>query len=140
MEDESIQSYRRPVGRGLTLRDIILVCFRHRQLIIVTCGVIFVGSLIYAVVTPRTYEAETKILVKRERADPVVTPENNASPILTTGVTEEDLNSEVELLKSRDLLEHVVITCGLDRLPAYSVLGSVLRAVRKISPDQGNTE
>jgi uncharacterized protein involved in exopolysaccharide biosynthesis len=140
MEDESIQSYRRPVGRGLTLRDIILVCFRHRQLIIGTCGVIFVGSLIYAVVTPRTYEAETKILVKRERADPVVTPENNASPILTTGVTEEDLNSEVELLKSRDLLEHVVITCGLDRLPAYSVLGSVLRAVRKISPDQRNTE
>jgi uncharacterized protein involved in exopolysaccharide biosynthesis len=139
METESIQSYRSTLGRAPTLRDIAMVCFRHRQLILLTFTVIFVGSLVYVALTPRTYQAETKILVKRERADPVITPENNASPILTTGVTEEDLNSEVELLQSSDLLERVVITCGLDRLPAYSVVGSVLRTVGKISPEQGNT-
>lgn len=102
MEDESMQSYRGTLRRAPTLRDIALVCFRNWQLILLTFGVIFLGSLVYIVITPRTYQAETKILVKRERADPVVTPENNASPILTTGVTEEDLNSEVELLGSRD--------------------------------------
>ena len=134
MEDESIQSYRSTLSRAPTLRDIALVCFRYRQLILLTFWCIFLGSLVYVVITPRTYQAETEILVKRERADPVVTPENNASPILTTGVTEEDLNSEVELLGSSDLLEKVVITCGLDRLPAYSVVGSVLRMVGKISP------
>jgi uncharacterized protein involved in exopolysaccharide biosynthesis len=31
-------------------------------------------------------------------------------------VTEEELNSEVELLKSRDLLENVVVTCNLQNL------------------------
>jgi uncharacterized protein involved in exopolysaccharide biosynthesis len=140
MEEDNVQFYRSPRGRAPTLRDTILVCFRHRQLILLTCASIFVGALVYVVITPKTYQAETKILVKRERADPVVTPENNASPILTTGVTEEDLNSEVELLRSSDLLERVVITCGLDRLPSYSVVGSVLRTLGNISPKKSNTE
>jgi uncharacterized protein involved in exopolysaccharide biosynthesis len=140
MEDESFQVYQGTPRRAPTLRDIALVCFRHRQFILLTFGAIFLSLLGYVVITPRTYQAETKILVKRERADPVVTPENNASPILTTGVTEEDLNSEVELLKSGDLLERVVITCGLAHPPAYSLVGSVLRTVRKISPEQGNSQ
>jgi uncharacterized protein involved in exopolysaccharide biosynthesis len=140
MEEESIQSYRSSLRRAPTLRDTVLVCFRHRQLILLTFSLIFVGALVYVVITPRTYQAETKILVKRERADPVVTPETNSSPILTTGVTEEDLNSEVELLKGSDLLEKVVITCGLDRLPADSLVGPVLGTVSKVSPQRGSTE
>ena len=140
MEDESIQSYRGTLRRIPTLRDIAMVCFRNQQLILLTVGAIVLSSLVYVLITPRTYQAESMILVKRERADPVVTPENNATPILTTGVTEEDLNSEVELLRSSDLLEKVVITCGLDRPPAYSIVGSALRMVSKILPEKGNSD
>ena len=68
-----------------------------------------------ALLLPRKYEAEMKILVNRERVDPVVTsnPEAQAGPSIVPVVSEEDLNSEVELLKSRDLLEKVVVACGL---------------------------
>jgi hypothetical protein len=38
----------------------------------------------------------------------VLTPSPNASSFITQEVTQEDLNSEVELLKRRDLLEKAV--------------------------------
>jgi uncharacterized protein involved in exopolysaccharide biosynthesis len=60
------------------------------------------------------YEAEMKILVERQRSDSMVTPSANA-PAEFSGdqVSEEDLNSEVELLDSYDLLRGVVLTTGL---------------------------
>ena len=54
--------------------------------------------------------------MNRDRADDVVTP-NPDTRIVTSqapSVTEEDLNSEVELLKSRDLLEQVALACNLE--------------------------
>lgn len=129
MNTKSIDLYGGMVRRAPTLRDIAWVCFRHRQLIVVTFCAILAGSVLHVLITPRTYEAETEILVKRERADPIVTPENNATPILATEVSEEDLNSEVELLKSRDLLEKVVIACGLDRQSDDSVIEDLFHRV-----------
>ena len=63
-------------------------------------------------ISPRQYEADFKIMVKRERAETLVTPDDKSQ----TGppeITELDLNSEAELLKSRDLLEKVVIATGV---------------------------
>ena len=77
---------------------------------------IFLGALISTLVLPRKYEAEMKILVNRDRADAVVTPDQGV-PIgaeQLAAVSEEDINSEVELLKSHDLLEKVVVACRLD--------------------------
>ena len=55
-----------------------------------------------------------KILVRRERVDPVVTSQPNAPPQLVQAeITESELNSEVELLNSQDLLRKVVIANSL---------------------------
>jgi uncharacterized protein involved in exopolysaccharide biosynthesis len=139
MNTESIELYSGMPRRAPTLRDIASVCFRHRQLVVVTFSAIFVGSLLYVLITPRTYSVETEILVKRERADPVVTAQSNATPILSTGVSEEDLNSEVELLKSRDLLEKVVIACGLGRQPIHSAIGNLIARLTMSSPERDGT-
>ncbi len=97
-----------------TLRDFLAVGFRRRRLIAISFLGIFFGALLCAVLLPEQYQAHMKIFVKRERVDPVVTTEPNALPqVVREPVTEEDLNSEVELLKSEDLLEQVVVTCGL---------------------------
>lgn len=126
MRTETIELYSGMPHRTPTLRDIASVCFRHRQLIVVTFCAIFLGSLWHVLFTPRTYKAETEILVERERAYPVVTPQNNATQLFSEEISEEDLNSEVELLKSRDLLEKVVIACGLARQPDHSVLRNLV--------------
>jgi uncharacterized protein involved in exopolysaccharide biosynthesis len=122
MDSEYIELCAASARRTPTLRDMVRVFFRHWHVILVTFSVIVVTVCVYTLVRPRTYEAETEILVKRERADPIVTPDSNASPRVTQAVTEEDLNSEVQLLQSRDLLEAVVIARGLDRT---SVAGGI---------------
>jgi uncharacterized protein involved in exopolysaccharide biosynthesis len=55
-----------------------------------------------------------KILVQRQRSDAMITSSANAPDQLSGDqVSEEDLNSEVELLNSEDLLRKVVLTTGL---------------------------
>jgi uncharacterized protein involved in exopolysaccharide biosynthesis len=69
-------------------------------------------TILIAWLTPPRYDARIRILVKRERLDPVVGAEPN-QPVVARDMTETDLNSEVELLKSRDISEKVVIETGL---------------------------
>ena len=60
------------------------------------------------------YKAEMKILVRRERMDPVVTSQSNVpSQVVQPEISEAELNSEVELVKSPHLLEKVVIANNL---------------------------
>jgi uncharacterized protein involved in exopolysaccharide biosynthesis len=102
-------------GNGVhspTPRDLLAIAFRHRRLMVLSFLGVLSGAILTAVLQPNRYEATMKILVKPARVDPVATPEA-ALPQFATGVTEEELNSEVELLKSRDLLEKIVRTCDL---------------------------
>jgi uncharacterized protein involved in exopolysaccharide biosynthesis len=112
--------------RTPTLRDFMMVIFRHKGMIIFSFLAIFLGVALGTYLLPKQYEAHIKILVKRERADPVVTSSSNAPTLITQDVTQEDLNSEVELLKSRDLLEKVVVACGLHNQQSASILDKVL--------------
>jgi uncharacterized protein involved in exopolysaccharide biosynthesis len=99
----------------LTLRDLAMPVFRQRRLALLVFVGVLVGAVLSALLLPREFEAEMKILVNRDRVDTVVTPDPNAAEVVAPvpAVSEEDINSEVELLKSRDLLENVVTTSGL---------------------------
>src|SRR5580658_9537010 len=115
MDKLTIQANGERPQLAITLRDVVAPVFRQRRLATLIFAGIFVGAILTALLLPRKYEAEMKILVNRERVDPVVTP-NPDMPVPTgplTAISEEDMNSEVELLKSRDLLEKVALDCGL---------------------------
>ena len=114
IEELAIRSSGEPV-LALTLRDAVMPIFRHRRLVTLVFLGIFLGAILGMLLLPRKYEAEMKILVNRERVDAVVTPDadNANGPGIVPAVSEEDLNSEVELIKSRDLLERVAIACEL---------------------------
>jgi len=116
MDELSIQPKTPSRDATLTLRDSVAPVFRQRRIALAIFIGIFGGAALAAALTPARYEAEMKILVNRDRADELVTPVPDAR-IMTSqppSVTEEDLNSEVELLKSRDLLERVAIACNLE--------------------------
>jgi uncharacterized protein involved in exopolysaccharide biosynthesis len=74
---------------------------------------VFGAASIAVLLQPKTYEAQMKILVKRERVEPVVSADPDLPTQARTDVTEAELNSEVELLRSRDLLEQVAVASGL---------------------------
>lgn len=99
-------------GFSPTLRELLAPVFRRRRLVAIAFLVILLAAMGVALLLPTQYEAQMKILVKRERVDPIVTPDEPALAPPHTDVTEEELNSEVELLKGRDLLEKVVLACN----------------------------
>lgn len=66
------------------------------------------------------YESEFKVLVNRERPG-ATSSDPAAASRAVANVTEEEVNTEVALLKSRDLLSKVVSINGLDGPPKNAV-------------------
>jgi uncharacterized protein involved in exopolysaccharide biosynthesis len=136
MEETILQLDKRNEVSRVSLRDVIAPVFRRRRLVVWSFLIVFLGSVVAAIVLPKQYQAEMKILVKRERIDPTVTSDKTTVIEPRSEVTEEQVQSEVELLQSRDLLESVVKACDLapagdgrgDHEPAIGLA----RAVRKL--------
>jgi uncharacterized protein involved in exopolysaccharide biosynthesis len=84
---------------------------------------------------PRQYQSTAKFLVRNARQDLVVNPSSGSASVRMDDVSEETLNSEIELLKSRDLLERVVRELRLDTPEKAGEDESLAleRAVRKLS-------
>ena len=113
MEDQN-SNFDGARARSPTLRDLLAIVFRHRGLARLLLPRNPPGDRPFPVDgLPKQYEAEMKILVKRERTDPVITSDPNASMQFSTNATEEELNSEVELSRA--------VTCSRKSLsPAAS--------------------
>jgi len=121
MEGQEIVARRNPVALSWTLRDVVAMGFRRRRAAVLCFFGVLAGTIAYAVLSPE-YRAETKILVRRQRVDPVVTADPNQPMTIQSEVSEEELNSEVELIKSDDVLRKVVAQCGLDKSASRGLL------------------
>src|ERR1017187_3645410 len=96
-----------------TLRELAMVLFRRRRVFVCVSGLVLAAAVLYAFAGTK-YEADMKVLVRRGRANAPVTSEENAPLDLTRIViTEEELNSEVELLRDDDVLRRVVRETGI---------------------------
>src|SRR6202162_259944 len=99
---------RRETEPSPTMRELAVILFRQRKLFVGVSGLVFVLAVVYAI-AGAAYRAQIRVLVRRGRADPPATAQPNAPPAFSrVEVTEEDLNSEVELLKDDDVLRRVV--------------------------------
>jgi uncharacterized protein involved in exopolysaccharide biosynthesis len=102
----------------LSTRDILSIGFRHKHAIVITfCGILL-GALLAAMLQPAKYQASTKLLLQHARIDPVVSPDQDSRAVRTE-VTEEEMNSEVELLRSEDVLRQVVLASGLQQRTSF---------------------
>jgi uncharacterized protein involved in exopolysaccharide biosynthesis len=96
-----------------TLRELAMVLFRQRRVFVWVSGLITAGALLY-LFTGARYGAEMKLLVRPGRADSPASAQENAPLDLTRlAITEEDLNSEVELLQDDEVMRKVVQETGL---------------------------
>lgn len=112
--NDALNSYEhRPYS--FTARDVAAIGFRHQKVLVLCFVGVVLGVGLSSFLLPAKYRSETKLLVKRERIDPIITPEQNAPLTFHDTVSEEEINSEVELITSSDVLEKVVKTCNLDK-------------------------
>jgi uncharacterized protein involved in exopolysaccharide biosynthesis len=112
MSDEDLIRSRHSIATP-TLRELAMVLFRRRAVFLWVTGLVLGAAVLYAFAGTK-YEAKMKVLVRRGRANAPVTANENAPLDLTRVViTEEELNSEVELLRDDEVLRRVVQETGL---------------------------
>jgi uncharacterized protein involved in exopolysaccharide biosynthesis len=91
-----------------SLRSIVETSFRYRGLWIAVVATVIAMALIYTILTPREYRSEMDILVQNKRGDEQITPNRSTGTVSVNEVTEEQINSEIQLLQSRSLADVVV--------------------------------
>jgi uncharacterized protein involved in exopolysaccharide biosynthesis len=115
----------------MTRRDLnywIELLFRRRVAFFETAGIIFGLVVLGTLLWPPLYRSSAQIFVQNNRAQLLVSPdlqtESSQNPaIVANPVSEQDLNSEVELLTSVQLIKQAIL--GLP-LPHESVGSGVL--------------
>jgi uncharacterized protein involved in exopolysaccharide biosynthesis len=112
MPDEDLIR-RRVQSPAPTVRELATVLFRRRRVFVCVWGLVVAAAVLYVLAGAR-YRARMKVLVRPGRADAPVSAQANAPLDLTRlGITEEELNSEVELLRDDEVLRKVVEENGL---------------------------
>jgi uncharacterized protein involved in exopolysaccharide biosynthesis len=122
MEGQDLIVYQAPGALSFTLRDVAMVAFRRRRMALLSFFGVLLGTILYGVFWPK-YKSETEILVRRDRVDPVITSQQTNPVVVSDAISEEEMNSEVELIKSQDVLRKIVIDCGLDQLQGSWLFG-----------------
>ncbi len=96
-----------------TPRELAATLFRRPRIVAGAFGFVLVAAMALAIFSAR-YESHFKVLLRRGRFDPVVSSQPASVMDFTRpDITEEELNSEVELLRDEDLLKEVVKRAGL---------------------------
>lgn len=99
----------------LSFQDMIAIIRRRRGQIMLTFVLTMAAVVAVTLLMPKQYESRMKVLVMNKRADMIVSPERADPPGYPAEVSESQINSEIELLTSNNLLRQVVTKCGLDR-------------------------
>jgi uncharacterized protein involved in exopolysaccharide biosynthesis len=91
-----------------SMRHVVEAAFRHRRMWMFIVVSVLLMAFAYTTFMPREYRSEMDILVQNTRADDQITPSRVNGMITINGVTEEQINSEIQMLQSRGLANVVV--------------------------------
>ena len=101
-------------NRPRTIDDLKAAVLRHSNLLLICFFALSAGAVAAVMLATPMYNAQLKLLVKHDRADSVVSaaadPDNSRIEL-----SEHDVLSQVELVRSDDLLEKVAHEAGLVR-------------------------
>lgn len=98
----------------ISLRDAISILFKRKAVICLFFLSLVAGAFLALKITPPTYAAASKILVKIGREDiytPSIASDAFVSPMISV-IREEQLNSEVQIIMSDNLVEKLVEEMG----------------------------
>jgi uncharacterized protein involved in exopolysaccharide biosynthesis len=102
-----------------TLRDFLAILFKHKAKILVILFSVVATVTVGSFVLPPTYEAKSSALVKFGRENLYRPEVGDKGPAISFGQEqnqEQLLNSEIEILTSRDLMGKVVDSIGYEKL------------------------
>ncbi|MCL6583007.1 MAG: GumC family protein [bacterium] len=96
-------------------RDIVAIFFKYKWKMLLTFMLVTSLSIFIILIQKPVYESQAKILVKEGRENATPTTSFMTLPERIIDITRmEDINSEIEILRSRILAEKVVAKLGVD--------------------------
>lgn len=103
---------------GLSLDDVFYVVFRHKWKIVLMSVLGLVGAFAFRALTPRQYESEARLYVRYvlENKAPNQLTENDGRIRAPETRGNAIVNTELEILTSRDLASQVAAAVGPERL------------------------
>ena len=127
-----------------SLRDIYYILFRHKWKMILFFLTVTVTVLVRTYRIPEVYRSEAKLLVRLGRENVTLDPTVTTGQIININQSyEKEVNLELEILKSRELVENVVDSIGPDAFlkhPARKLfaIGADDKVIRKTTPEALN--
>jgi uncharacterized protein involved in exopolysaccharide biosynthesis len=115
-------SLARPNSIDVSLRDLVAPFFRRKRALLATFPIVFLAVILAGLLVPAEFSSHMSILVSRERVDPLITTEASPQMLNLSPLSEEEIYSEAELLRSSDVLEGVVRANGLQTLHQSQLL------------------
>jgi uncharacterized protein involved in exopolysaccharide biosynthesis len=116
----------------ISMRDALLVVVRQRRLILtIYAGVMAIAIVSIFLLGPQ-YRAAAKVLLTTNRADISSSAERATALVRTSQVSQAEVNSQIEILRSRDLVRTVLTDLGTpkeDEAPAPSGFTGVLTSI-----------
>ena len=100
---------RRQADSGLNLVTILALLMKRRLLLLGLFGLLFTPVIGYVITLPKRYDAEVKLILKKNRAE--VSVAGTTQPPAAVG--EADIAAEIELLKNHEIYEQVASEAGL---------------------------
>ena len=114
-----------------SLRDIYYVLFRHKWKMVLFFLAVNTTVFVSTFNTPEIYRSEAKLLVRLGRENITLDPTATTGQIINVSQSREnEVNLELEILKSRELWEDVVDSIGPDAF--------LMRTARKLSTSSRN--
>jgi len=98
-----------------SLRDIYYILFRHKKKALIFFFVVVLTVALGTYLTPEFYKSDAQLLVKVGRESVALDPTITTGQIITVSQPREyEINSELEILKSREVAEMAVEAIGTD--------------------------
>src|ERR1700682_4186326 len=92
---------------NVSIRVATETLFRHKRLFGSVVFVVVLLSVAVSLLMTRQYVSEMKFLVQNARGNVVVTPERTNPLNVASEVSEAQVNSEMEILRSHDVMDSV---------------------------------
>lgn len=119
----------------MTWASMRLLALRYRSVVLVTAVTVVLGAYVSLLFVSDQYQSRASLLVKLGRENIELPTTVQATGSVATGLRPEELNSEVQILKSRELMAAVVDRLGVEAfaapLPAPHGLWQTLKYRRK---------
>jgi uncharacterized protein involved in exopolysaccharide biosynthesis len=127
----NIETYSPSPFRGVfTIRDFFYVLFRHKRKAIAFFLIVLIATIAGAFLAAEIYRSDAKLMVRIGRESVTLDPTASTGQVISVGPSREsEINSEIEILKSRELAQKVVDAIGpnviLEGLKSKSETGTL---------------